>query len=460
MKKSPARSSLLKKEPTSLLEKINSSIDIDKRLFNEDIEGSVAHCQMLIKSKIVTKKEGNLIIKGLQQIKRDIKQNKIIFDIKYEDIHMNIENILTKKIGSIAGKLHTARSRNDQVVTDLKLWIKKNINFFEKELKNFQKTLLKVANKNISTVMPGYTHMQVAQPVSLAHHLLAYIEMIGRDRSRLYDCLIRLNENPLGAAALAGTSFNIDRKLTTKLLGFKKPTANSIDSVSDRDFVIEFIFCLTLLSVHLSRLSEEIVLWSSQHFQFIELPDELSTGSSIMPQKRNPDGVELIRGKSAIAISNLNSILSLIKNMPLAYSKDLQEDKKLTFETFDSIILGVKVLNETIGKMAINKENMLNMVNNSQAIATDLADWLVRELNFSFRESYKVTGNIVRYASSKNKSIHKLKLNELQKFEKKITSKVFSILSAQNSIKSKKSIGGTSPQNVKQAIKEARKKYL
>ena len=241
-------------------ENYTSSIAFDKRLYKQDIAGSIAHVKMLAKQKIISSKEANQIIKGLNTIKQEIESNSFDWQENLEDIHMNIENILTKKIGSIAGKLHTARSRNDQVVTDLKLWIKKNINFFDKELKNFQKTLLKVANKNISTVMPGYTHMQVAQPVSLAHHLLAYIEMIGRDRSRLYDCLIRLNENPLGAAALAGTSFNIDRKLTTKLLGFKKPTANSIDSVSDRDFVIEFIFCLTLLSVHLSRLSEEIVL--------------------------------------------------------------------------------------------------------------------------------------------------------------------------------------------------------
>ena len=304
MKKSPARNVHLKKGPSKLLEKINSSIEIDSRLYKEDIEGSVAHAQMLIKTKIIKSKEGKQIISALFSILKDIEKNKVKFSSRYEDIHMNIEFLLQKKIGSLAGKLHTARSRNDQVVTDLKLWIKKHIHTIDNECKKFQKILINVAKKNINTVMPGYTHLQIAQPVSLAHHCLAYVEMIGRDRSRLNDCKHRLNENPLGSGALSGTSFPINRKMTTQLLKFNNPTRNSIDSVSDRDFAIEFIFNLALIGLHLSRLAEEIVLWSNPQYNFIKLPDELATGSSIMPQKKNPDGAELVRAQSAQTISN------------------------------------------------------------------------------------------------------------------------------------------------------------
>ena len=460
MKKKPARNISLRKDSSSLLEKINSSIDVDQRLYKEDIQGSIAHCKMLIQSKIIPSKDGNAIIKGLRQIKKDIEKNKVKFDSKLEDIHMNIESLLFKKIGQVAGKLHTGRSRNDQVVTDFKLWIRVNIRNFDKELKNFQKVLIQVAKKNINTIMPGYTHMQIAQPVSLAHHLMAYVEMVGRDRGRLNNCLTRLNENPLGAGALAGTSFNINRKLTSNLLGFTKPTTNSIDSVSDRDFSIEFIFCLSLIGVHLSRLAEEIVIWASQHFNFVELPDELSTGSSIMPQKKNPDGAELVRAKVAISISNLMAILSLIKNLPLSYSKDLQEDKRITFEAFDNTKLSLSVIKEMISKIKFNKEKMLNAVNNSNATSTDLADWLVKEIDYPFRKAHNITGKIIQYATNKKKLLSDLSLKELQKFEKRITNKVFSVFIPQNSIKSKKSIGGVSPETVKKAIQEAEKKYL
>ena len=460
MKKKPARNISLRKDSSSLLEKINSSIDVDQRLYKEDIQGSIAHCKMLIQSKIIPSKDGNAIIKGLRQIKKDIEKNKVKFDSKLEDIHMNIESLLYKKIGQVAGKLHTGRSRNDQVVTDFKLWIRVNIRNFDKELKNFQKVLIQVAKKNINTIMPGYTHMQIAQPVSLAHHLMAYVEMIGRDRGRLNNCLTRLNENPLGAGALAGTSFNINRKLTSNLLGFTKPTTNSIDSVSDRDFSIEFIFCLSLIGVHLSRLAEEIVIWASQHFNFVELPDELSTGSSIMPQKKNPDGAELVRAKVAVSISNLMAILSLIKNLPLSYSKDLQEDKRITFEAFDNTKLSLSVIKEMISKIKFNKEKMLNAVNNSNATSTDLADWLVKEMDYPFRKAHNITSKIVQYATNKKKLLLGLSLKELQKFEKRITNKVFSVFIPQNSIKSKKSIGGVSPETVKKAIQEAEKKYL
>ncbi len=460
MKKSPARNLLLKKAPSKLLEKINNSIDIDVRLFQEDIEASIVHCKMLIKTKIISVKDGKKIISGLNAILRDIKKNKIKFDSKYEDIHMNVEALLQNRIGPIAGKLHTGRSRNDQVVTDFKLWIKKHSQIIDKEIKKLQKALIKVAKKNILTVMPGYTHLQIAQPVSLAHHCLAYVEMMGRDRNRISDCIDRLNENPLGAGALAGTSFPIDRIMTTKLLGFSKPTINSIDSVSDRDFAVDFIFALSLTAIHLSRLAEEIILWSSQHFNFVELPDELSTGSSIMPQKKNPDGAELIRANASSIISNLNNIMSLLKGLPLSYSKDLQNDKKLTFNVYDDVTLGLKVMTELINKIKFNKKIMLHAVNESYATSTDLADWMVKKLNYPFRKAYQITGKIVSYASLKKKFLTNISLKEFQKFDNKITNDIFRVLSPLNSIKNKSSLGGTGPETVKKSIKYAIKKYL
>ena len=460
MKKSPARNVHLKKGPSKLLEKINSSIEIDSRLYKEDIEGSVAHAQMLIKTKIIKSKEGKKIISALFSILKDIEKNKVKFSSNYEDIHMNIEFLLQKKIGSLAGKLHTARSRNDQVVTDLKLWIKKHIHTIDNECKKFQKILINVAKKNINTVMPGYTHLQIAQPVSLAHHCLAYVEMIGRDRSRLNDCKNRLNENPLGSGALSGTSFPINRKMTTQLLKFNNPTRNSIDSVSDRDFAIEFIFNLALIGLHLSRLAEEIVLWSNPQYNFIKLPDELATGSSIMPQKKNPDGAELVRAQSAQTISNLNSLLILLKGLPLTYSKDLQDDKKLTFNSYDTVNLGLQVMTELVGKINFNKKIMKNAIDSSYSTATDLADWLVKNLGYTFREAYFLTGKIVNFSIKKNLLLQDISLKELQKFDKKITNDIFTVLSSVNSMKSKKSIGGTAPQNVKKSIDYAIKKYL
>ena len=460
MKKSPARNVHLKKGPSKLLEKINSSIDVDCRLYREDIQGSVAHTQMLIKTKIINSSEGKKIISSLHQILQDIEKGKIRFEQKYEDIHMNIEALLQKKIGVLAGKLHTARSRNDQVVTDFKLWIKKHALEIDTDCKNFQKALIGVAKKNVNTVMPGYTHLQIAQPVSLAHHCLAYVEMIGRDRGRIADCIIRLNENPLGAGALAGTSFPIDRQMTTKLLGFSRPTKNSIDSVSDRDFAIEFMFSLSLVGVHLSRLAEEIVLWASQQYNFITLPDELSTGSSIMPQKKNPDGAELVRAQAAHTISNLNTLLILIKSLPLAYSKDLQDDKKLTFASHDTVKLGLQVMTELMNKTTFNTKNMKEAIDSSYSTATDLADWLVKNLNYPFREAYQITGKIVAYADKKNVKLGSLTLKELQRIDKKIKQDVFLVLSSENSMESKKSFGGTAPQNVKNAIQYAIKEYL
>ncbi len=460
MKKNPSRNVHFSKGPSEILDAINTSIDIDQRLYKEDITGSIAHARMLGKQKIINKKEQSAIVSGLKAIERDIEKKKVVFSKKLEDIHMNIESLLFKKIGKIAGKLHTARSRNDQVVTDLKLWVKKESKILDSELKKFQRTLINIATKNTETIMPGYTHLQIAQPITLAHHVLAYVEMIGRDRTRLEDCLYRLNENPLGAAALAGTSFPIDRKYTTKELGFREPTKNAMDTVSDRDFVIEFLFVLSLIAVHLSKIAEEIVLWSNQQFKFINLPDDLSTGSSIMPQKKNPDGAELVRGKTSIIISNLSSMLNIIKGLPLSYSKDLQDDKQITFNSYDNVSLCIKVMNEILSKSTFNKTRMKELIDNSNATATDLANWLVQNLRYSFRDAYVVTGKIVSYCSKQDRNIDSLSLGELKKFDKNITADAKKVLSTTNSVKSKSSFGGTAPEITKKMIKLVIKKYL
>ncbi len=460
MKKNPSRNVHFSKGPSEILDAINSSIDIDQRLYKEDITGSIVHAKMLGKQKIITKKEQSAIISGLKAIEKDIKKNKVTFSKKLEDIHMNIESLLFKKIGKVAGKLHTARSRNDQVVTDLKLWIKKEAKILDSELKKFQKTLINIATKNTETIMPGYTHLQIAQPITLAHHVLAYVEMIGRDRTRLEDCLYRLNENPLGAAALAGTSFPIDRIYTSKELGFREPTKNAMDTVSDRDFVIEFLFVLSLIAVHLSKIAEEIVLWSNEQFNFINLPDDLSTGSSIMPQKKNPDGAELVRGKTSIIISNLNSMINIISGLPLSYSKDLQDDKQITFNSYDNVFLCIKVINEILSKSTFNKTRMKELIENSNATATDLANWLVQSLRYSFRDAYNITGKIVSFCSKQNINIDSLSLDELKKFDKNITADAKKVLSATNSVKSKSSFGGTAPEITNKMIKLAIKKYL
>jgi len=460
MKKNPARNVHLKVATSNLLDSINSSINIDKRLYKEDIEGSIAHCKTLMKSKIINLKDGKLIIKGLLEIEREIEKQKIKFDIKLEDIHMNIESILHKKIGKVAGKLHTARSRNDQVVTDFRIWIRESIDQINKELKLLKQTFVELAEKNFEAIFPGYTHMQIAQPVKFSHHMLAYVEMFHRDGLRFYETRKRLNECPLGAAALAGTSFPIDREYTAKELGFDSPMRNSMDAVSDRDFVIEFIFVLSLIGVHLSRLAEEIILWSNPNYNFIKLPDDLATGSSIMPQKKNPDGAELVRSQAAICIGNLNSLLVIMKGLPLGYSKDLQEDKKLIFNSYDTIKITLEVMTEFIKKIKFNKMQMKKAIDKSYATATDLANWLVRNLNYTFRDAYTLTGKIVEYAISKNKILEELSIIELKKFDKRISKTVLKILSSSNSMKNKTSFGGTSPESVNKSIQYAIKKYL
>ena len=460
MKKNPSRNTHLTKSPSKLLETINSSIDVDQRMYKEDIEGSIAHAIMLGKQKIISKKDQTKIVNGLKVILGNINSGKVSFKTELEDIHMNVESLLFKQIGKTAGKLHTARSRNDQVVTDFKLWIRNNSAHLDMHIQNLQKSLINVAKKNTTSAMPGYTHLQVAQPISLAHHCLAYVEMMGRDRSRLKNCMERLNESPLGSGALAGTSFPIDRNLTAKLLKFSQPTTNALDSVSDRDFAIEFLFVLSLTSTHLSRMAEEIILWSNQQFNFINLPDDLATGSSIMPQKKNPDGAELVRGKSSLTIGNLNALLIILKGLPLAYSKDLQDDKKLVFSSFDDVCLTLEVMIEMWSKITFNTKIMAEAVNNSNATATDFANWLVQHLKLSFREAYQLTGKIVAYANKNNKNLHELNLSELQKFNKKISLNAKKTFLIEESLKNKTSFGGTSPQNVKQSIKNAIKKYL
>jgi len=460
MKKNPARNVHLKKGPSKLLEAINASIDVDQRLYREDIEGSIAHTKMLGHQKIISKQDQTRIIGGLKKILKDIQGGKVKFKKEFEDIHMNIEVLLHNKIGSVAGKLHTARSRNDQVVTDLKMWIKKNGILLDKKCQNFQKTLIGIAKKHTLSVMPGYTHFQVAQPISLAHHCIAYVEMLGRDRSRLTDCINRLNQNPLGSGALAGTAFPINRQMTTKLLKFKESTVNALDSVSDRDFVVEFIFVLSLLGVHLSRLAEEIILWANQQFRFVTLPDELATGSSIMPQKKNPDGAELVRSKAASSISDLNNLLTILTGLPLAYSKDMQDDKKLVFNSFDTIYLSLKVMTELMSKIKFNASNMKKAVDESYATSTDIANWLVQNLGYSFRRAYQLTAKIVTYAIKKNKILETLTIDELQQFDRLISVSILKNLSSANSMKNKTSYGGTSPQSVKKSIQYVIKKYL
>jgi len=460
MKKNPSRNTHLNKGPSKLLEAINSSIDVDQRMYKEDIEGSIAHAKMLGKQKIISKKDEVKIVNGLKVILTNIQKGKVKFKKELEDIHMNVESMLFQQIGATAGKLHTARSRNDQVVTDFKLWIRNNSADLDKMLQKLQKILINIAKKHTETILPGYTHLQVAQPISLAHYSLAYVEMIGRDRQRLKNCIEILNENPLGSGALAGTSFPIDRNYTSSLLKFKKPTVNALDSVSDRDFAVEFLFVLTLISVHLSRMADEVILWANQQFNFVKLPDELATGSSIMPQKKNPDGAELVRGNSGNVISNLNALLIILKGLPLAYSKDLQDDKKIIFSSFDNVSLALEVMTEMWSNINFNTHVMKEAVKNSNATATDFANWLVQHMNFSFREAYHLTGKIFAYANKKNKNLDQLSLEELQKFNKKISIDAKNTFSIEESVKNKKSFGGTSPQSVKQTIKYAIKKYL
>ena len=440
-----------------IMEEINSSIEFDKRLAIHDLKVSIAHCLMLKKQNIINSKESHLIISGLKKIKLQIQNKKFEFSKKYEDIHMNIEVALKKIIGDTAGKLHTARSRNDQVSTDFKLWVKDAIKEVCSELKDLQKIIIKKADSNTNTIMPGLTHLQPAQIVSFSHHLMAYYEMLKRDKLRFLDCFKRLNECPLGAAALAGTTFPIDRFFTAELLGFEKPTPNSMDSVSDRDYALEFLSIAAICGSHLSRFTEDIIIWASEQFKFISLSDDFSTGSSIMPQKKNPDSAELIRGKTGRLNGNLINLLTTLKGLPLTYSKDLQEDKIPVFDSFDNLFISIKVLKGIIKGMKIKKNEMLHACNKGNLMATDLAEWMVANLEISFRSAYKITAKIIQIAKKNDCEINNLKTKQLSFIEINFRKKIEKFFKQKNLINCKNSFGGTAPQEVKKAIQKAKK---
>ena len=441
------------------MEKINESISFDKKLYEYDIKGSIAHCDMLVKKKIIDQKEGKQIIKGLKQIKKEITLGKFVFKTELEDIHMNIESRLHDIIGDVAGKLHTARSRNDQVATDFRLYVRDALDAAEESLKLLQSNLIEKASEHSSTIMPGFTHLQTAQPVTFGHHLMAYVEMVGRDRTRVKDAKNRMNECPLGSAALAGTSFPIDRKATAKALDFNNATTNSIDSVSDRDFAIEFLGVASITSMHLSRLAEEIVIWSSADFNFIKLSDSFTSGSSIMPQKRNPDAAELVRAKSGRIYGSLFSLLTVMKGLSLTYSKDMQEDKEPVFDAAENLSLCINAMAGMLKDLKVNKEKMKEAAGRGYSTATDIADWLVQNLGIPFRKCHSISGQIVKLAEERECKLDEIPLSDMQKIEPKITKGILDVLSVENSVKSRTSFGGTAPINVEKAIKEAKKKY-
>ena len=442
----------IKKDVSSLFQKVGNSIDIDKKLYKEDIAGSIAHVEMLFRQKIISFKIKNKIIYGLNKIEKEIIKKKFEYSKKYEDIHMNIEKRLFQIIGEDAGYVHTARSRNDQVITDFKIWIRSATNEINKSLDNIIKTILKVSEKNIYTIMPGFTHLKNAQPVSFAHYLMAYVEIFNRDKKRFTNNLENLSENPLGVAAVAGTSFNIDRNFTTKKLGFKKPTNNSIDTVADRDFVLDFLYSVSVCSLHISRMAEEFIIWNSDGFNLINLSDKIVTGSSIMPQKKNPDLLEYLRGKSGIIFGNLFSMLTILKGLPLSYFKDLQDDKEIVFKSNETLNNCIKILNEILKNFSPNKQKMLELANTGYITATDLADYLVKNHEMPFRKAYQVTASVVNYAEKKKKKLHELNISELNKIEPKLTKEVLKIFDLKYSVNSKKSFGGTSFDNIKKMI--------
>ena len=442
----------IKKDASSLFQKVGNSIDIDKKLYKEDIAGSIAHVEMLFRQKIISFKIKNKIIYGLNKIEKEIIKKKFEYSKKYEDIHMNIEKRLFQIIGEDAGYVHAARSRNDQVITDFKIWIKSATNEINKSLDNIIKTILKVSEKNIYTIMPGFTHLKNAQAVSFAHYLMAYVEIFSRDKKRFTNNLENLSENPLGVVAVAGTSFNIDRNFTTKKLGFKKPTNNSIDTVADRDFVLDFLYSVSVCSLHISRMAEEFIIWNSDGFNLINLSDKVVTGSSIMPQKKNPDLLEYLRGKSGIIFGNLFSMLTILKGLPLSYFKDLQDDKEIVFKSNETLNNCIKILNEILKNFSPNKQKMLELANTGYITATDLADYLVKNHKMSFRKAYQVTASVVNYAEKKKKKLHELSISELNKIEPKLTKEVLKIFDLKYSVNSKKSFGGTSFDNIKKMI--------
>jgi argininosuccinate lyase len=444
--------------PDAILEEINASIDFDRHLFAQDIAGSKAHASMLAAQGIITAADADKIAQGLDTILAEIESGKFKFSKQLEDIHMNVESRLAELIGPAAGRLHTARSRNDQVATDFRLYIRDTIDGLDKSLADLQLALAEKAAQYADSVMPGFTHLQTAQPVTFGHHLLAYVEMLSRDRGRLADARKRMNENPLGSAALAGTSFPIDRDATSKALGFDRPTANSLDAVSDRDFVLETLSAASICAMHLSRFAEEIVIWTTPAFGFIALSDKFTTGSSIMPQKRNPDAAELVRAKAGKIIAALVQLLVVMKGLPLAYAKDMQEDKDGTIRALSDFSVVIAATAGMTRDLVADEKRMKSMAGDGYSTATDLADWLVQKLNIPFREAHHITGSIVAKASAANVPLHRLSLADMQAVEKRITDDVFSVLSVSKSVASRTSYGGTAPKNVRVQAKRWLKK--
>jgi argininosuccinate lyase len=436
--------------PDAIMEDINASIDFDKRLYAQDILGSRVHCQMLAATGIIKSDDADRILHGLDTILSEIEVGEFKFSRALEDIHMNVESRLSELIGDAAGRLHTARSRNDQVALDFRLYVRDLAGEFETALAELQQALAQKALEYNAALMPGFTHLQTAQPITFGHHCLAYVEMFGRDRSRMHDARVRMNECPLGAAALAGTSFAIDREMTATQLGFDHPMRNSMDAVASRDFVLELLSASAIAAINLSRLAEEIVIWCSAPFKFVALSDKFSTGSSIMPQKRNPDAAELVRAKAGRIIGALTGLLIVMKGLPLTYSKDMQEDKEQAFDAFDSLALGLAAMTGMIRDLEPQVGNMENYAASDFSTATDLADWLVRAAGIPFRQAHHVTGQLVALASARQISLHQIPLQEMQQVEAGITADIFNVLSAENSVNSRTSYGGTAPDNVKQ----------
>ena len=436
--------------PAAIMEEINASVEFDQILWRQDIAGSRAHVKMLAQQAIVTESDAAAILKGLEAVEQEIENGTFQFSRALEDVHMNVESRLAALIGAPAGRLHTARSRNDQVATDMRLWVRDTLDELDGQMRDLQLALAEKAQEHAGSVMPGFTHLQSAQPVTFGHHLMAYVEMLGRDRSRLKDARARMNECPLGSAALAGTSFPIDRFATAQTLGFDRPTANSLDSVSDRDFVLEALSLASICGMHLSRLAEEIVLWTTPQFGFIRLSDAFSSGSSIMPQKRNPDAAELVRAKAGRVIGALTSLLIVMKGLPMAYAKDMQEDKEGTFDALPTLSLMLAAMTGMVRDLVPDTKAMKKAAGSGYATATDLADWLVRSLNMPFRDAHHVTAKLVGVASQRKVGLEKLSLAEMQKVEARIHDGVFAVLGVDKSVKSRTSYGGTAPQNVRQ----------
>jgi argininosuccinate lyase len=435
-------------KPGAVMAQINASIDVDRKLYRQDIAASKAHARMLAKQGIISAQDAKKIVHGLDTILSEIESGKFRFRRALEDIHMNVEARLADMIGEAAGRLHTGRSRNDQVATDFKLWVRDSIDELDAMLADYQRALAEKALVHAATVMPGFTHLQTAQPVTFGHHLLAYVEMAARDRGRFADARKRLNESPLGAAALAGTSFRLDRQMTSKALGFDRPAANSLDAVSDRDFALETLSAAAITAVHLSRFAEEIVIWTSPLVGFLKLSDEFTTGSSIMPQKRNPDAAELVRAKVGRIVGALDALLIVMKGLPLAYQKDMQEDKEGTIDALGSLALCLAAMTGMVRDMAPDAARMKAAAGQGYSTATDLADWLVRALKMPFREAHHVTGRIVVAAEQRRVALERLSLAAMQEIEPRITKHVFKVLSVERSVASRVSLGGTAPRNV------------